>query len=141
MESMHIQVPTDDRFDEAIREGLFAYNQRQAPTLQPFYSLPLRLVLMDDDSKVYGGMLGKAYRGCLFIDILWIEETCRGAGYGKALLESAEAFAREAKCTFIHLDTFSFQAPDFYLANGFETFGILNGYEDDVKRYFLKKTL
>jgi GNAT superfamily N-acetyltransferase len=141
MKQLHIHVPADDSLNEIIIKGIVDYNQKQAPTSQPFYSLPLRLVLMDDEAHVFGGMLGKAYRGCLFIDILWIEDACRGKGYGKALLDKAEQFARQASCAFIHLDTFSFQAPDFYQANGYEIFGILDGYEDGIKRYFLKKVL
>ncbi len=39
----------------------------------------------------------------------------------------------------IHLDTFDFQAKDFYLKHGYDIFGILDECPQKHKRYFMKK--
>ncbi|WP_419727432.1 hypothetical protein [Terrisporobacter petrolearius] len=49
--------------------------------------------------------------------------------------------AKEEKCNLIHLDTFDFQAKDFYIKNGYEIFGVLDECPKNHKRYFLKKSL
>jgi hypothetical protein len=43
-------------------------------------------------------------------------------------------------CHSARLDTFSFQAPEFYRRMGYEVFGVLD-YPPDHKRIFLKKQL
>ena len=44
-------------------------------------------------------------------------------------------------CTLSHLDTFDFQAKDFYLTKGYEIFGELENCPPGHKRIFLKKYL
>lgn len=127
--------------DQYVRMKLMNYNLSSAPPKSDYISLDIKLILKDDKGLVYGGLIGKIYRACLFIDILWVDPSSRGMGFGEKLVKRAEALARQEKCVFIHLDTFSFQAPVFYEKQGFETFGILEGYEDGIKRYFLKKDL
>lgn len=41
----------------------------------------------------------------------------------------------------VHLDTFDFQAKDFYLKNGYEVFGVLEDCPKGHKRYYLKKNI
>ena len=40
-----------------------------------------------------------------------------------------------------HLDTFDFQAKDFYLKHGYEIFGTLENCPPNHNRYYLKKAL
>jgi len=124
-----------------IGDRLSQFNKDQAPPGYKSYRLDVDLVLKDENDKVMGGLIGVIYRFCLFIDTLWIEESLRGQGHGKALVIDAERIAREENCLFIHLDTFSFQAPDFYESLGFKSFGVLDGYPGDLKRYYMKKEL
>jgi hypothetical protein len=39
------------------------------------------------------------------------------------------------------LDTFSFQAPDFYKQHGYQVFGELQDFPSGHQRYYLKKQL
>ncbi len=73
--------------------------------------------------------------------MLWVDEAHRGKGYGSILLEEVEKIAKEKECTLIHLDTFDFQAKDFYLKHGYELFGVLDDCPPGHKRFFMKKKI
>jgi len=140
MKKIIIKREATERESEYIREKLTDYNLLTAPPNQEYIYKNINLVLRDD-KNIFGGLLGKIYRACLHIDTLWISKSKRGLGYGKQLLDEAENIAMNEKCTFIHLDTFSFQAPEFYQMNGYEVYGVLDQYSDGVKRYYLKKVI
>lgn len=74
-------------------------------------------------------------------DILWVSEEYRKSGLGTKLLREIEKIAVEENCNLIHLDTFDFQAKDFYLKHGYEVFGVLEDCPENHCRYYLKKKL
>jgi ribosomal protein S18 acetylase RimI-like enzyme len=62
-------------------------------------------------------------------------------GFGRQLLALAEEEARQRGAEYAYLDTFSFQAPDFYKKQGYEIFGELPDFPPGHQRYFLSKKL
>src|SRR3954451_2701566 len=68
----------------------------------------------DEKGNILGGISGSTKMQSLFIHFLWVDESIRGKGFGQKLIEKAENFALEKKCRMIKVNTFSFQAPDFY---------------------------
>ena len=70
-----------------------------------------------------------------------MQEALRGQGYGHQLLETGEQEAIAHGCQYAHLDTLSFQAPDFYQKRGYEIFGQIDGLPPGFTRYYLKKKL
>ena len=72
---------------------------------------------------------------------LWIREDLRGCGYGHRLLTLLEDAARQHGAKNAYLDTFSFQAPDFYQKHGYQVFGTLKDFPVGHKRYYLRKQL
>jgi ribosomal protein S18 acetylase RimI-like enzyme len=124
-----------------ILNGLITYNTHKVPLIRDLPYEPCNLVAKDSADVIIGGCVGRIYLSALFIEFLWVENAHRKHGLGTQLLDRAEHLAKEKSCSIIHLDTFSFQAPDFYKKNGFEVFGILDGYPDGICRYYLKKTL
>ena len=102
----------------------------------------VRYILRSSTDEIIGGIAGVLYMDCLTINLLWVSEELRGLGYGKKLLNEVENIAKLRKCKMILLDTFSFQAPDFYKRNGFQIYSILeNCPVQKVKRYYFKKDL
>ena len=101
----------------------------------------VRLFLRDERREVKGGLLAVTYFGWMFVAILWVDEWHRGEGHGQALLRRAEEEAAAAGCHSVWLDTFSFQAPDFYRGLGYEEFGRLDDYPAGHTRVFLRKRL
>ena len=140
MDDLSVVVGMTENESEFIKKQLFNFNVGTAPPDQGALSEDINLILKEEN-KIYGGLIGKIYRRCLFVEFLWISEEVRGLGYGEKLMIEAEKIAISEQCRFIHLDTFSFQAPEFYKKNGYEIFGVLEGYSDGIKRYYLKKDL
>ncbi|MDQ0273973.1 ribosomal protein S18 acetylase RimI-like enzyme [Cytobacillus purgationiresistens] len=71
-----------------------------------------------------------------------VDKSLRGNGYGKELLNRIEKIARENRCKLIQLDTFSFQAPNFYQKNGYEIVGLIEEHPNkENQQYYLKKKL
>ncbi len=78
---------------------------------------------------------------CIYIDALWVSEEHRGMGLASELLTKIEQLGREYGCHLIHLDTFDFQAKDFYLKHGYEIHGVLEDCPKGHERYYMKKVL
>ena len=57
------------------------------------------------------------------------------------LLKQAEETAKERGCKYSFLDTFSFQAPEFYKKYGYKEVFALENYPVTGKRYYYTKTL
>jgi ribosomal protein S18 acetylase RimI-like enzyme len=102
---------------------------------------PLVLAMFDDEERIIGGLLGKLLRGWLRVDVLWVAAEQRGLGLGTKLMQQAEAIAVAHNCHSAHLDSYSFQAPGFYLTLGYEVFGQLDDYPMGETRYYFKKRL
>ena len=88
-----------------------------------------------------GGITGYLWGTVLEIDFLWIDDTLRGQGVGKRLVLMLEGAARARNGRTAILDTFSFQAPDFYQSLGYEVMGIVEGFGQQHRKYFLRKSL
>jgi GNAT superfamily N-acetyltransferase len=118
-------------------DGLIAFN-RAATGKADYRDM---FVSLREEGEMRGALIGKTYWEWLSVDILWIAEAFRGRGYGKTLLGKAETEARNRGCVNVLLDTFSFQAPEFYRRLGYVEFGRLPGFPNGHKRYFLTKRL
>jgi GNAT superfamily N-acetyltransferase len=121
-----------------IGRGLDEYNKQQAGD---YGSSTICFAVRSADGEIAGGIIAQIYWDWLAIDLMWVQEDLRGHGYGSRLLALAEDEARKRGARFAHLDTFSFQAPDFYLRHGYQTFGLLNGYPSGHQRHYMTKTL
>lgn len=73
----------------------------------------------------------------MHINYLWVDESMRGKKIGKDLLHFAESLAIDKNCTVIYLETFSFQAPEFYKKYGFEVFGKLDTVPKEIILFIL----
>jgi GNAT superfamily N-acetyltransferase len=121
-----------------IGRGVHNYNLQQAGD-NKFQRLCF--VLQTPDQVIVGGVLGEVYWDWLYIDLLWVKDELRGRGYGHRLLMRVEDEARQHGARNAYLDTFSFQAPDFYKGHGYQVFGELKNFPTGHQRYFLTKKL
>jgi GNAT superfamily N-acetyltransferase len=125
----------------AIVEGLIAFNQQQT---EGRYGPPryIALGLRDPESgKSVGGLTARISYSRMFVELIFVPEHLRGRGLGADLIGRAEDVARQAGCTGVWLDTFSFQAPGFYEKLGYTEFGTLADYPPGFTRHYLHKHL
>lgn len=121
-----------------IGGGIHDYNTR---LIGPSNEKNLCFVLKGPEQEIIGGVIGATYWGWFYINLMWVEDAFRGRGYGQHLLKCAEDEARERGAKYAYLDTFSFQAPEFYLKQGYQVFGELQDFPPGHQRFFLRKTL
>ena len=125
-----------------IRKKLIEYNLTKIPEEVKHSVKKVSSILRNDEGDIVGGITGNINWYCLHIDFLWVDESLRGKGYGKELIKNIEEIAKENKCRIIQLDTFSFQAPDFYIACGYKiVVEIENHPTDSMNEYYLAKKL
>lgn len=101
----------------------------------------LCFVVRNPGGEVVGGVIGATYWDWLYVNLMWVREDLRGSGYGRRLLALAEDEARKRGAKNSYLDTFSFQAPDFYKKYGYRVFGELPDFPAGHQRLFLTKKL
>lgn len=121
-----------------IGQGVHNYNLQQAGDLN---FRRLCFVVQGPDEAIVGGVIGEIYWDWFYIDLMWVKDNLRGRGYGRRLLSRVENEARERGAKHVYLDTFSFQAPDFYKKCGYHVFGELKDFPAGHQRYFLTKQL
>ncbi|MBD5639695.1 GNAT family N-acetyltransferase [Clostridium botulinum] len=127
---------------DLIVDRIVEYNLSKVPGKQEVPLLCINRVIEDANGEIIAGMLSKMYCwNCIYIDVLWVKEDYRKDGLGTKLLKELEKIAKEKNCHLIHLDTFDFQAKDFYIKHGYEIFGILDQCPENHKRYFMKKNI
>lgn len=139
---MNVSITAGNENDrDHINEQIVEFNSRQVPFTQKQQFIHLDYVIKDNE-KLLGGITAIVYCWkCLYIDVLWLEENYRRQGLGIKLLSKVEEEAKKLGCYLSHLDTFDFQAKDFYLKNGYEIFGELNDCPKGHVRFYLKKLL
>lgn len=134
LEVYHEAIP--EHYD-IIAAGIMAHNQ--AHTGQ---ALGQQLTVLGVENQVVlGGLWGEVFMQWLKVDLLWVCEAERGKGLGRRLLRRAEQEAKRMGANNVHLDTFSFQALNFYRKEGYQVFGELPDFPVGHTRYFLKKTI
>ncbi len=122
---------------EAILKLIIAHNESKAPNHQ--YQ-PLSLVLRHPKTEeILGGIWGSSSYDWMTIELFAVAKSLRGRGIGTMLLNKAEEIARARGCIGIWLDTYDFQAPEFYRRFGYEVFGTIEDYPRGLKRNFMQK--
>lgn len=105
----------------------------------PYAARRFGVALRDADGRLLAGFSGVMSWGWLFVEAVWVDASLRGQGAGRRLMARAESHARAEGCHSAWLDTF--QAEAFYLALGYERFGLLEDYPAGQSRAFLRKRL
>ena len=135
-------VPIAEGDDEFFDEKLVDYNLSMVPATQNKMFESISKKIVDEKGNSIAGCLAIMYCwNVMAIDILWVDKQYRGQGLGSILLGDVEREAMEKGCHLVHLDTFDFQAKEFYEKNGYSIFGTLEDCPKGHIRYYLKKKI
>lgn len=139
--SMQIIRQWNQEDSNYIRQKVIEYNTSQLPDEVKSPSENVSLVVRDEEGNIIGGITGTIFWRHIHIDYLWVDNQLRLKGYGTKLLHKMEEVAKEKKCRLIILDTFSFQAPEFYKKHGYKEFGLIEDHPKGFRQHFLEKRL
>lgn len=120
-----------------VKEGIIASNETIVGERDKEFSIFLK----NDSGKVFGGIQAFLDTESVYIDVLWVEGNLQKQGYGTKLLEAAEREAIKNGCIFSLVDTWDFQAEEFYLKKGYERIGEVKNYWHGHSKIFLRKNL
>jgi len=104
----------------------------------PSRSELLAVTVRDLSGTVVGGLWGRTGYSFLFVELLALGPA-KGHGLGRTVMELAEVEARRRGMAGMWVDTFTFQAPGFYLKLGFTECGRITGYPPGHDRIFFVK--
>lgn len=126
---------------EFIENKIIDFNNTQVPFTQKSTPLFENYVIKEKGLIIAGVNAFIYHWGILFIDVLFVDKNHRGKHLGSRLLNYVENKAKAMGANLSHVDTYDFQAKDFYLKQGYEVFGELKNCPKGHKRYYLSKTL
>ncbi|MDR6951768.1 GNAT superfamily N-acetyltransferase [Ancylobacter sp. 3268] len=135
---MRIAIESDPDSDvrALIDRGLDIYNNDRAGAAD---YRDLWAIARDGNGAAGAGLKARTFYRWMFIDWLWVSDDARGRGLGRALLAEAEAEARHRDCLGAFVDTYSFQAPEFYEKQGYQRFGQIDDFPPGHACIWLKK--
>ena len=122
-----------------VMDGLRAYNEERAGVSD---ARQLAILARDPDTgEVVGGLLGRSYLGLLTVERFFLPENLRRGGLGGRILAMAEEEGRRRGCTRAVLSTLHFQAPGFYLKQGWEVAAQIECEPPGHTRFYMTKNL
>lgn len=136
---MHFRLENrESKKTQELGNLIRAYNQSKR---EPSKSEPLNIYVEDAQGNLIAGMVAETFGHWLEIEYLYVQENLRGQGLGSNILNRAEKEARERKCKYSFVNTYQFQAPDFYKKHGYEEVFALKEYPYTGERYYYTKAL
>ena len=137
---LQIEKSTKEESD-LLLNYLIEHSNSKLPFTQEKHSIDFNYTIKQN-GEIIAGVVAKMFGwGILNISVLFVKEEYRYKDYGTILLNKVEMEAKNKGGVISNLTTMSYQAKDFYLKNGYEVFGTLEGYPNGHKKYFLKKSL
>jgi GNAT superfamily N-acetyltransferase len=131
---IHDAVP--DLAGRVVDHGIGQFNEAAAP-LHEVRALSCFAVL--PAGAVIGGAVGRTWGACCELQQLWVQASHRRAGIGTGLMMRFEARAQEHGCRTFYLETFSFQAPGFYLGLGYGEHARIEGFPGGMIKHLMIK--
>ncbi|MEU9730536.1 N-acetyltransferase [Streptomyces sp. NPDC048002] len=143
-----METEVDKERRDLLRARLRDTNTAASPVLAALRGTPderespLHVWMLDESGELAGGLVGHTWTTWLHVAFLWVDGRHRGAGLGSRLLAEAERTAREERgCVSARLETWDFQAPDFYRRQGYEVVCVIPDYPPGITEFTLTKRL
>ncbi len=137
LEKLHLDIPGTAYFDPELDHLSVYYDAKPEERIY--------FIALDEDGKVVGGVGAARFEhlpDCAELQKLYLDDSTKGRGYGRALMQLIEDWTREAGYKQLYLETHSslMAAIGLYEKLGFDKIekpeAVLHGTMD---RFFLKK--
>jgi GNAT superfamily N-acetyltransferase len=138
MSELEIQRSPSDADIADLRKSLIEYNVARHGFTETFNAA---IFVRNGEGVLEAGVSAYAWGGTCEVELLWVAEHRRGDGLGTKLMVAVEEEARRVGCNKIVLDTFSYQAPDFYEKLGFEITSTIEDFPVGHSHYLMVKRL
>jgi GNAT superfamily N-acetyltransferase len=93
----------------------------------------------NEPAPIIGGVYGTLSDSWLYIDLLWVDSSLRGQGYGVRLMQTIEQAAATRGINRAFLGTTTFQAPKFYQQLGYRVVGEMPFASNDYVQYIFAR--
>ena len=123
---------------DAIEDELYAFNRVVTGRSD---GEGLGFVLRDDEDRVVGAAFGYTWAGVSELKQMWVDETQRGRGCARELLDAFVAEAKRRGVKRIWVASYDFQAPAMYEKWGFRRMAEFEGWPDGHTNVILCKEL
>ena len=131
----------DQKSYDRVVELLVEYNLSKTKQFEKEINKPIEIIARNELNEIIGGLYGRSLWGTLEIKTFVVKTENRNLGIGRKLIEEAEKEAKNRNCRFISLDTFSFQAPEFYEKLGFIKIGTETDFPKGFEKHYYRKKL
>ncbi|MBO0468686.1 GNAT family N-acetyltransferase [Enterococcus plantarum] len=140
---MNVQSKNNQEIKKVLENKISKYNNGFVSNqTKNIPSGELCYISRNDSGFIQAGIAINWYWGIMHIDHLWVNGSQRGKKIGEQLLKLVEEKAISLGCTVIHLETYSFQAPNYYKKFSYEVFGTLeNVPEEGISLFYMRKKL
>ena len=88
-----------------------------------------------NDDKLIGAIKSSIMYNVINIELLIIDQKYRKLGIGNTLYNMVINYAKEKKCSLATVETFDFQAPEYWKSHGFKIDFIRSGYNGNSLYY------
>ena len=140
-----MKLKVTDKIDQEsydrVVELLVEYNLSKTKQFEKEINKPIEIIARNELNEIIGGLYGRSLWGTLEIKTFVVKTENRNEGIGRKLIKEAEKEAKNRNCRFISLDTFSFQAPEFYEKLGFIKIGTETDFPKGFEKYYYRKKL
>ncbi len=95
----------------------------------------------DDEGRPLAGISGLVWGGNCALQAMWVDESLRGRGLARALMEAAEREAERRGCTLVTFHAYDLTTRGLYEHLGYETIAVLEGCPPGSATRWYRKTL
>jgi ribosomal protein S18 acetylase RimI-like enzyme len=138
MQTLKLETEPANADVKFLLDRLYDYNVEQTGRADGQW---LTVFSRDEKHQIVAGLHGWTWAGWMKVDCLWVSPEERRRGRGRQMLSMAEAEARKRGCSHAILNTYSFQAPDFYRKFGYRIVATIAGLPEGHQEHTLVKDL
>lgn len=136
-----IKQDNREEYEKFVYDNLKANNREKCKWFNEHFPLvreKVNFIIFDGERQI-GGAVGFVEYNWYFLDLLWLDEKCRGNDVGTTVIKQIEDYAKSNYLTGVRMETWNFQARGFYEKLGYVVYGTIEDCPPGATNYYLKK--